>query len=45
MIMHGARLVGWAGTEKLDAIKKAIDKAEARRLNYWGGVSGDADTQ
>jgi hypothetical protein len=33
----------YGGAEKLVAIKKAIDKAEARRQAYWATVGGGGE--
>ena len=35
-------LAKYGGAEKLEAIKRAIDKAEARRDVYWARVAGQA---
>ena len=34
-------LAQYGGAEKLQAIKKAVDKVQARRVGYWAQHSSD----
>jgi len=40
MCLSRQALEKYGGAEKLEAIKKAIDKAAARRQQYWTEVNG-----